>query len=80
MASGLGAPKDTDYVFQDRKAGPVNPGALSRQLDAAVAASGLPRIRLHDTRHSHVAVLLAVKVPVEVVSKRGSVTRTPRSR
>ena len=32
--------------------------------------SGLPRIRLHDLRHTHVTLLLKAGVPIKVVSER----------
>ena len=35
-----------------------------------VAAAGVPRIRLHDTRHTAATVLLAQGVPLKVVSER----------
>src|SRR6185436_14365676 len=35
-----------------------------------VARSGLPRIRLHDLRHTHATLLLKAGVPIEVVSER----------
>jgi integrase len=35
-----------------------------------VARSGLPRIRLHDLRHTHATLLLKGGVPMKVVSER----------
>ena len=35
-----------------------------------VTRSALPRIRLHDLRHSHASVLLKEGVPLKVVSER----------
>lgn len=35
-----------------------------------VARSGLPRIRLHDLRHTHATLLLKGGVPIKVVSER----------
>ena len=32
--------------------------------------SGLPRIRLHDLRHTHATLLLKARVPIKVVSER----------
>ena len=32
--------------------------------------SGLPRIRLHDPRHTHATLLLKAGVPIKVVSER----------
>jgi integrase len=35
-----------------------------------VEAAGLPRIRLHDLRHTHATLSLQAGVPVKVVSER----------
>jgi integrase len=35
-----------------------------------VARSGLPRIRLHDLRHTHATLLLKAGIPIKVVSER----------
>lgn len=43
---------------------------ISQASDRAVAASGLPRIRFHDLRHTHATHLLTVKENVKVVSDR----------
>jgi integrase len=39
-------------------------------FDRHVAKSTLPRIRLHDLRHTHASILLKAGVPVKVVSER----------
>ena len=39
---------------------------LKRKADKA----GLPRIRLHDLRHSHVALLIEMKIPIEEIARR----------
>jgi len=41
-----------------------------RQARAALTEVDLPRIRLHDLRHTHATLLLAAGVPVKVVSER----------
>lgn len=58
------------YVFTDEAGRPLHPHTVSRTFDRAVASSGLPRIVLHDLRHTHATMLLKAKVPYEVVSKR----------
>ena len=35
-----------------------------------MSQSGLPRIRLHDLRHTHATLLLKAGVPIKVVSER----------
>ena len=49
---------------------PINPDAFSQSFDRLVARSKLPRIRLHDLRHTHASILLKAGVPVKVVSER----------
>ena len=45
------------------------PQVLSDAFKKLVARSGLPRIRLHDLRHTH-ATLLKPGIPIKVVSER----------
>ena len=49
---------------------PIDPMTVTLAFRQAVARSGLPRIRLHDLRHTHATLLLAGGVPVKVVSER----------
>ena len=49
---------------------PWHPNVISRAFERLVATSGLPRIRLHDLRHTHAGHLLADGVNVKVVSER----------
>ncbi|MGK2947424.1 MAG: tyrosine-type recombinase/integrase [Acidimicrobiales bacterium] len=70
---------DQDIVFAMPDGRPWNPETISQAFVRLVAASGLPRIRLHDLRHSHASHLLAVGVNAKVVSERlghGSVAFT----
>lgn len=46
------------------------PHLLSDAYKKLVKRSGLPRIRLHDLRHTHATLLLKAGVPVKVVSER----------
>ena len=49
---------------------PIHPDRFSQVFDLLVKRSGLPRIRLHDLRHTHATLLLKAGVPVKVVSER----------
>lgn len=49
---------------------PLYPAHVSRWFNRHVQAAGVPRIRLHDLRHTHASLLLAAGVPVKVVSER----------
>jgi integrase len=66
----LGAWQDDDLVFTDGIGRPIRPATFSSRFDALVKKSGLPRIRLHDLRHTAATLLLQAGVPVHVVSDR----------
>lgn len=61
---------DRDLVFARPDGAPTNPDLFSQSFDRFVARSALPRIRLHDLRHTHASILLKAGVPVKVVSER----------
>jgi len=70
---------DRDLVFCRPDGAPWQPESVSQAFDRAVARADLPRIRLHDLRHSHASHLLAAGVNVKIVSERlghGSVSFT----
>src|SRR5207244_3934948 len=49
---------------------PIHPDRFSNMFDDHVGTSGLPRIRLHDLRHTHATVLLVRGVHPKVVQER----------
>lgn len=49
---------------------PLHPGAVSARFRHSVAASGLPRIRLHDLRHTYATLALQSGVHPKIVSER----------
>jgi integrase len=61
---------DSAYVFPRPNGAPTHPHLLSDAFKKIVARSGLPRIRLHDLRHTHATLLLKAGVPIKVVSER----------
>ncbi len=63
-------PDDDGIVFAALDGGPTHPDLFSQIFDRHVAKSTLPRIRLHDLRHTHATILLKAGVPVKVVSER----------
>ena len=63
-------PHDNGIVFSALEGGPTHPDLFSQIFDRAVAKSSLPRIRLHDLRHTHASILLKIGAPVKVVSER----------
>ncbi len=62
--------EDHDLVFCTRLGRPLNPNNVARSYTRLVAIAGVPRIRLHDLRHTHATWLLKAGQPVKVVSER----------
>ena len=61
---------DKDYVFCTSARGPVHPDRLTQIFGRLVRAAPVPRLRLHDLRHTHATLLLKAGVPIKVVSER----------
>ena len=61
---------DTGLVFTMVDGRGWHPDVISRAFARLVEKSDLPRIRLHDLRHTHATHLLAANVNVRVVSER----------
>ena len=59
-----------DPIFTNRYGQPVNPESISQLFDRKTLSSGLPKIRLHDLRHTHASLLVAAGEPIKVVSER----------
>ena len=57
------------HVLADELGRPYHADYLSNTFDKLVAKSGLPRIRLHDTRHTACSLMLASGTPVKVVQE-----------
>ena len=62
--------QDHDLVFCREDGTPLHPDTFSQSFERAVAKAGLPRIRLHDLRHTHATIALRAGVPVKVISER----------
>ena len=60
----------SELVFRSEDGSPVIPHRLSAAFAAQVKSAGLPRIRFHDLRHSHVALLAKAGVPAKVIQER----------
>lgn len=52
-------PRDAVYVFHRHNGKPLNPSTVQRAFDAAVARAGLPKMRVHDCRHTAATLALA---------------------
>jgi len=59
--------QDTGLVFTSLKGGPMEPHVSNEALDRALAVAGLPRVRVHDLRHTAASLLLARGVHAKVV-------------
>ena len=60
---------DADYVLANELGEAYHPDTVSHRFDEAVKTTGLPRIRLHDSRHTAASLMLAAGVPTKVVSE-----------
>jgi integrase len=70
LALGLGMLGEEALVFTDLDGSPLHPGRFSARFDRMVKAAGVPRIRLHDLRHTHATLALQAGVHPKVVSER----------
>ena len=59
-----------DRVFTNEIGDPIRPGSIGQAFGRLVASAPVPRIRLHDLRHTHASHLLMAGVNVKVVSER----------
>lgn len=50
--------------------GPLNPASFSTTFDRLVARAGVPRIRVHDLRHTYATIALRAGVHPAIVSER----------
>jgi integrase len=61
---------DLDLVFCTGNGRVLNPNNVLRSFETIVERSGVPKIGVHDLRHTHATWLLLDGVPVTLVSKR----------
>ena len=59
-----------DLVVCDELGQPIHPDAFSREFERCARALRLPKIRLHDLRHTHATLALKAGVHPKVVSER----------
>ena len=62
--------QDSGLVFTWPDGRPLHPERFSRWFEQHARAAGLPKIRLHDVRHSYATAALAAGIPAKVVSER----------
>jgi len=58
---------DSDFVFTNRRGGPLQGGLVTESFQRLVEDAGLPRMRFHDLRHSCATLMLVQGVPARVV-------------
>lgn len=63
--SHLCRPKPQERIFEF-----ISRSTLNYKFHAAIAAAGVPQIRMHDLRHSHATLLIHKGVNVKVIQKR----------
>ncbi len=61
---------DSGFVFARPDGDPLHPDYFSQTFERLIAKMDLPRIRVHDLRHTHATLLLKAGVPIKVVSER----------
>jgi integrase len=61
---------DSGHVFTRENGTTIHPQRMSTWFERLARDAGLPRIRLHDLRHSYATAALAAGIPAKVVSER----------
>ena len=61
---------DNDLVFCRENGEPSHPDTFTQSFERAIAKTALPKIRLHDLRHTHATIALRAGVQVKVISER----------
>ena len=62
--------QDTGYCFTIENGQPLHPERATKLFREAIEQAKLPRIRLHDLRHTHATLGLEAGIPVKVISQR----------
>ncbi len=61
---------DLDLVFSREDGTPIHPDSLTQSFERAIKRAEIPRIRLHDLRHTHATLAMQAGVPIKVISER----------
>jgi integrase len=62
--------QDSGLVFTRLDGAPLHPDLISDWFERLAREAGLPKIRLHDVRHSYASAALAAGIPAKIVSER----------
>ena len=68
--------QEHELVFPSAVGTPINPINLARGYLKLVEEAGVPRIRIHDTRHTHVTLAVLAGAQLGAVSRRVGHART----
>lgn len=68
--TATGGGDDSGFVFTRKEGTPLDPRTLTHAFRWIVDNSELPRLRLHDLRHTHASIAVKAGVPIGVVSER----------
>jgi len=61
--------QDTGYLFTNESGQPVHPQRVTRHFLEAIERAAVPKIRLHDLRHTAATLARQAGVPIEVISQ-----------
>ena len=61
---------DSGFVFTREDGSPLHPHTVAWHFERAVRDAGLPKIRMHDLRHSYASLALRAGVSPKIVSAR----------
>jgi integrase len=61
--------QDHDLVFTVGHGGPIHPDNLKVDYDRLVKLAGVPRIRIHDLRHTRITLAIQQGAPIKLVSE-----------
>lgn len=61
--------QDRDLVFAHTDGSPIHPDSVTGEFKRLLQRAGLPKIRLHDLRHTYATMSLQARVPSKVVSE-----------
>lgn len=61
---------DYDLVAASVMGHPIHPRSLTGHFNRVIKKASVPRIRFHDTRHTHATILLKIGEHIKIVSER----------
>lgn len=61
--------RELGYVFTTRHGTPLEPSNVRRHFHRVLAQAGLPKLRVHDMRHTAASLMIALGIPPKVVSE-----------